>query len=88
MSEKEPEYSDEQFSKSMDDALVFLDENILEPLIDFDYNNPDKDYVAGSATYALFVEVIEILKESGYTLEDIQKVIQDNEDMPASAVLH
>jgi hypothetical protein len=88
MPEKEPEYSDEQFSQSMDDALIFLDENILEPLIDFDYNNPDKDYVAGSATYALFIEVLEILKESGYTLEDIQKVIQDNEEMPASTVLH
>jgi hypothetical protein len=88
MSEKEPEYSDEQFSQSMDDALIFLDENILEPLIDFDYNNPDKDYVAGSATYALFIEVLEILKESGYTLEDIQKVIQDNEEMPASTILH
>jgi hypothetical protein len=88
MSEKEPEYSDEQFSQSMDDALIFLDENILEPLIDFDYNNPDKDYVAGSATYALFIEVLEILKESGYTLEDIQKVIKDNEEMPASTVLH
>ena len=88
MSEKEPEYSDEQFSQSMDDALIFLDENILEPLIDFDYNNPDKDYVAGSATYALFIELLEILKESGYTLEDIQKVIQDNEEMPASTVLH
>jgi hypothetical protein len=88
MSEKETEYSDEQFSQSMDDALIFLDENILEPLIDFDYNNPDKDYVAGSATYALFIEVLEILKESGYTLEDIQKVIQDNEEMPASTILH
>lgn len=86
--EQEKEYTAEQFTQSMDDALDFIDENILGQLIEFDYSNPDENYVAGSATYALLIEVIEIMKESGYSLDDIKKVIQDNEEFPASATLH
>jgi hypothetical protein len=71
------EYDDEQYESSTATAAAFVDETIL-PLIDqFDYENPDPEYVPGCATFGLFTRVVGILAESGFTPEELKATIDD-----------
>lgn len=74
-------YEDWQFEYSVKQASEFLEENILTELEEFDYCNEDPDYIIGTATLALFCEMVARLGVLGYTEDDLIDEIKTHIDM-------
>lgn len=69
------EYDDYQYEYSSEIAYKFIDEEIIPFLEEFDYDNPEEDYVPGMATFSLYTKLIELLILDGYSVEHLKEVI-------------
>ena len=65
-----------QFVHSVELADDFLSESLLPQLEEFETNNEDSDYVFGTATHGLFIEMIMRLGAMGYTEKELKKEIK------------
>lgn len=69
--ESEDSYEDWQYEQSGTMASEFI-ESVVMPLVnEFDFGNDDEDYIYGTATFGLFIELIPLLGQLGYTKEDL-----------------
>jgi hypothetical protein len=57
-------------------ACQFIKNKMIPLLADFEENNTDENYVDGSATHALFITLIQILGEMGFTEEDLKDEVE------------
>jgi hypothetical protein len=65
-----------QFVHSVELAEDFLSEELLPQLEEFETNNEDSDYVFGTTTHGLFIEMIMRLGAMGYTEKELRKEIK------------
>lgn len=75
------EYDDYQYEMSNHIAHSFIDEQVLPAVKEFDYNNPNEDYVPGVASFGLFYKLVESLLVDGFSPEQLKEVIDDFEVM-------
>lgn len=86
--EIEEAYEDWQYEESGKKACVFIENTIMPLVSDFDYGNEDKDYVYGTATFGLFVELLPLLAQLGYSKEDLLEQVHMYVDYVNERVLH
>lgn len=68
---EEDSYEDWQYEQSGTMASEFI-ESVVMPLVnEFDFGNDDEDYIYGTATFGLFIELLPLLGQLGYDKEDI-----------------
>ena len=86
----EEEYESWQFEHSSNLSYEFVYEEIMPVLDHFEAENDalDKDYIAGSATFGLFIELIHCLVASGWTTEDLKSEIETHANSSAGEILH
>lgn len=65
-----------QAEHSVEIAEDFLIETLLPQLDNFENNNEDTDYMYGTATHGLFIEMIMRLGAMGYTEKELRKEIK------------
>lgn len=82
------EFEDWQYEDSMNAAMDFLTEHVLHQVIDFDFENEDDDYVPGTAIQTLFTEMATLLREVGYTTEELHALLAETEDFGTGQTLH
>lgn len=83
------EFDDFQYEMSNEIAHNFIDEQVMPAVIEFDYNNPNEDYVPGVASFGLFFKLVESLLVEGFTPEQLKEVIDDFEvDIIDSSQIH
>ena len=85
--EQEDEYEPWQYEHSVEVAQDFIEEILLPQLEDFESSNDD-DYVNGTATYGLFIELIQQLSMYGYTEKDLVNTVNDYINTSIGQVLH
>ena len=66
----------------------FIETNIIPQLEEFDYNNDDKDYVPGMATYILFNKIVDNLLAEGFTTEQLLLLLNERQDVANDRTLH
>lgn len=71
-------YSDQQFEDSSDAAYNFVTDLMLPALLDFDFNNSDDDYIPGSAAFVMFIKISQLLMESGWSIDELQREIEEH----------
>ena len=85
--EEENEYEPWQYEHSVEVAQDYIEEILLPQLLGFE-SNDDEDYVNGTATYGLFIELIQQLKIHGYTENDLVETVRDYINTSIGQVLH
>lgn len=81
-------YDDYQIEASNDMANDFIEENIIPQLYDFEFNNEDKDYLTGVATFALFARLCIELIGDGYTADQLKEIVDDFKYSCVSDTIH
>jgi hypothetical protein len=85
---EEEHYEDWQYEESGKKANDFIEEVIMPMLSEFDYENEDGDYVYGTATFGLFIELLPLLTQLGYNKEDLLEQVEQYVDYVHNRVLH
>ncbi|MFY8212562.1 MAG: hypothetical protein ACOVLB_07865 [Candidatus Nanopelagicus sp.] len=68
---EEDSYEDWQYEQSGTMASEFI-ESVVMPLVnEFDFGNDDEDYIYGTATFGLFIELLPLLGQLGYDKDDL-----------------
>jgi hypothetical protein len=82
------EYEDWQYEFSSDIASDFVDEQLIPALDQFDYDNSDRDYIPGIASYVLFTRMVESLTEQGFDGEELKRLIDEIQDLSQFRIVH
>lgn len=69
------DYDDYQYEYTSEIAYKFVDEEIIPFLEEFDYNNPEEDYVPGMATFSLYAKLVEMLILEGFSQDELKSLI-------------
>lgn len=69
-------------------ACQFIKQKLIPLLEDFEENNPDENYIDGSATHALFITLIQLLGEMGFTEEDLKEEVATYIDSSIGETIH
>lgn len=81
-------YEEWQYEQSGIKASGFIEDELLPQIEKFDYDNEDKDYIYGTATFGLFIELIPMLAHLGYTKEELVEQVEQYVDYVNDRVLH
>ena len=71
------EYDDFQYEVTTDMAHEFVEQAILPMIEEFDYQNPNEDYIPGVATFGLYIKLVERLLEDGFSQDQLKEIIND-----------
>ena len=71
LEELEDSYEDWQYEQSGTMASEFIETQVMPLVNEFDFGNDDEDYIYGTATFGLFIELIPLLGQLGYAKEDL-----------------
>jgi hypothetical protein len=71
------EYDDFQYEMTSEMAHNFIQEALIPLLEEFDFNNPNEDYIPGVATYELFMKIVSRMLEEGFTQEQLKDAIDE-----------
>lgn len=71
------EYEDFQYEMSNEMAHSFINDHIFPVVMEFDYNNPNEDYVPGVAIFGLFYKLVETLLIEGFDSDQLKEVIDE-----------
>jgi hypothetical protein len=85
---EEEVYEDWQYEQSGIKASEFIEDELLPQIEKFDYDNEDQDYIYGTATFGLFIELIPRLAQLGYTKEELTQQVEQYVDYINNRVLH
>jgi hypothetical protein len=85
---EEEVYEDWQYEESGRQASEFIEEVIMPLVNEFDYGNQDENYIYGTATFGLFIELIPLLGQLGYAKEDILDQVHQYMDYVSNRTLH
>ena len=69
-------------------ACHFIREKMIPLLEEFEQNNPDENYIDGSATHALFITLVQILGEMGFSEEDLKEEVATYIDATMGETIH
>jgi hypothetical protein len=69
-------------------ACQFIKDKMVPLLEDFEQNNPDENYIDGSATHALFITLVQLLGEIGFTEEELKDEVMTYFDSSIGETLH
>lgn len=69
-------------------ACQFIKQKLIPLLEDFEENNPDENYIDGSATHALFITLVQILGEMGFSEHDLKEEVTAYIDTTIGETLH
>jgi hypothetical protein len=81
-------YEDWQYEESGKKASEWIENEIMPMLHDFDFGNEDEDYIYGTATFGLLVEILPLLAQLGYAKEDIIEQVHQYYDLVNDRILH
>lgn len=82
------EYDDYQYEFTSELAYTFIEEEVIPFLEEFDYNNPEEDYVPGMATFNLYTRLIEMLLLQGFTPDQLKESIDEFSVTHMSETIH
>lgn len=85
---EEEAYEDWQYEESGKKASEFIENTIMPLIQDFDYGNEDENYIYGTATFGLFVEILPLLAQLGYAKEDLIEQVEQYVDFVNNRTLH
>ena len=85
---EEEVYEDWQYEESGKKASEFIENTIMPIVHEFDYGNEDENYIYGTATFGLFIELIPLLAQLGYATEDLLEQIHQYADYVGNRTLH
>lgn len=90
IAEEVPEdgYEDWQYEQSGQMASTFIEEVLMPIVEEFDYSNSNEDYIYGTATFGLFIELLPRLGQLGYSQEDLIDQVKQYINYVADRVLH
>lgn len=71
------EYDDFQYEMSTEIAQSFIDDQVLPAVMEFDFANPNEDYIPGVASFNLYFKLVEKLLLEGFTQDQLKEVIDD-----------
>jgi len=81
-------YEDWQYEQSGTMASEFI-ETVVMPLVnEFDFGNDDEDYIYGTATFGLFIELLPLLGQLGYAKEDLIEQVNQYVNYVSNRTLH
>jgi len=85
---EEDSYEDWQYEQSGTMASKFI-ETVVMPLVnEFDFGNDDEDYIYGTATFGLFIELLPLLGQLGYAKEDLIEQVNQYVNYVSNRTLH
>ena len=70
-------YEDWQYEKSSQLASEFIENTLMKELEKFDFEHTDKDYVEGTATLGMFLELIPRIIDLGYDREMLMAQVEE-----------
>lgn len=82
------EYDDYQHEVSNELANNFVEDEIFPLLEEFDYNNECSEYIPGMATFCLFAKLCIQLMGEGYSVAELQKIVEDFSEFCVDDVVH
>jgi hypothetical protein len=85
---EEEVYEDWQYEESGKKASEFIENTIMPLVTEFDYGNEDENYIYGTATFGLFIELIPLLGQLGYAKEDIIEQVHQYMEYEGNRTLH
>jgi hypothetical protein len=85
---EEEVYEDWQYEQSGLLASDFIENEIMPEVEKFDFDNEDENYIYGTATFGLFIELIPRLAQLGYAKEDLVQQVEQYVDFVTNRVLH
>lgn len=85
---EEEAYEDWQYEESGLQASEFIETVLMPTLQEFDYANEDEHYIYGTATFGMFMELIPLLAQLGYSKEDLIDQISQYIDFVENRTLH
>lgn len=69
-------------------ACQFIKAKIIPLLEEFEENNTDKNYVDGTATHALFITLMQILADMGFSEEELVDEVATYVHSSAGETIH
>jgi hypothetical protein len=85
---EEDSYEDWQYEQSGTMASEFI-ETVVMPLVnEFDFGNDDEDYIYGTATFGLFIELLPLLGQLGYDKDDLIEQVNQYVNYVSNRTLH
>lgn len=85
---EEEVYEEWQYEESGKKASEFLETVLMPVLQEFDYDNEDENYIYGTATFGLFIELVPLLSHLGYSKEDLIDQVAQYIDFVENRTLH
>jgi hypothetical protein len=85
---EEEVYEDWQYEESGKKASEFIENTIMPLITEFDFGNDDENYIYGTATFGLFIELIPLLGQLGYAKEDILEQVHQYMEYEGNRTLH
>lgn len=85
---EEEVYEDWQYEESGLKASDFIENVLMPALQEFDYGNEDENYIYGTATFGMFMELVPLLAQLGYSKEDLIEQITQYIDFVENRTLH
>lgn len=81
-------YEDWQYEQSGTMACEFIETKIMPLVNEFDFGNADKDYIYGTATFGLFIELLPLLGQLGYDKDDLIEQVKQYVNYVSNKTLH
>lgn len=69
-------------------SCQFIKDKLLPLLEEFEANNSDENYIDGSATHALFITLIQVMGDIGFTEEDLKEEVSVYMNSSEGETLH
>lgn len=85
---EEEVYEEWQYEESGKKASEFIETVLMPVLEEFDYGNEDENYIYGTATFGLFIELVPLLANLGYSREDLIEQVSQYVDFVGNKTLH
>lgn len=84
----EEEHEAWEYEYSIMLACQFIKQDLIPLLAEFEDNNKDENYVDGSATHALFISLIQILGDMGFSDEELKSEVDTYLNSSEGETLH
>jgi len=82
------EDSQQAIQESTNVSYEFIEYELLPFLEEFEFNNEEKDYVIGCASFILFTKMTNKMNQLGYSIEQLHEIIDQYFDMGTNDSIH
>ena len=81
-------YEDWQYEHSSQLASEFIENNLMKELDKFDFEHTDENYVEGTATLGMFLELIPRIIDLGYDREMLLAQVEEYIEEAENRIFH